>query len=68
MKCQLLFSRRTKKNIFSVLSAELAQRVVKIKINISRPSSDASRIQISNFMLRTSDDLPQKQVIMTQVC
>ena len=30
MKCQNLFSRKNKKNIINVLSAELAQRVVKV--------------------------------------
>ena len=31
MKCQILFSGKNKKNIISLLSAELAQREVKIK-------------------------------------
>ena len=31
MKCQILFSGKSKKNITNLLSAELAKRVVKIK-------------------------------------
>ena len=34
MKCHILFSRENKKNIINFLSAELAQRVV--KVNLSR--------------------------------
>ena len=30
MKCQILFSGKIKKNIISLLSAELAQRMVKV--------------------------------------
>ena len=33
MKCQILFSRKNKKNIINVLPVDLAQRVAKIKIN-----------------------------------
>ena len=32
MKCEILFSRKNKKNIVNVSSVELAQRVVKVKI------------------------------------
>ena len=31
MKCQILFSRKNKKNIINLLSAENAHRVVKVK-------------------------------------
>ena len=31
MKCQILFSEKNKKNIISLLSAEFAPRVVKVK-------------------------------------
>ena len=31
MKCQILFSRKNKKNISNLSSAELAKRVVKVK-------------------------------------
>ena len=34
MKCQMLFSGKNKKNIFSLSSAELAQRVV-LRVNIN---------------------------------
>ena len=34
MKCQILFSGKNKKNIINLLSAELAQRVVKVKYNL----------------------------------
>ena len=33
MKCQILFSRKNKKNIFSLPSAKNAQRVVKVKVS-----------------------------------
>ena len=32
MKCQILFSGKNKKNIAKLSSAELAQRVVKVKV------------------------------------
>ena len=32
MKCQVLFSGKNKKSLFSLSSAELAQTVVKVKI------------------------------------
>ena len=32
MKCQILFSRKNKKNVTNLSSAELAQRVVKVKV------------------------------------
>ena len=32
MKCQILFSRKNKKNIINLLSAENGQRVVKVKV------------------------------------
>ena len=32
MKCQILFSGKNKKNITNLLSAELAKRVVKVKV------------------------------------
>ena len=32
MKCQILFSGKNKENIINLLSAENAQRVVKVKI------------------------------------
>ena len=32
MKCQILFSRKNKKTIINLLSAELAQRVVKVNM------------------------------------
>ena len=32
MKCQILFSGKNKKNILNLSSAELAQRVVKVKV------------------------------------
>ena len=35
MKCQILFSGKNKKNIVSLLSAELAQRVFKVKLNLN---------------------------------
>ena len=35
MKCQILFSGKNKKNINNLLSAELAQGVVKVNINLS---------------------------------
>ena len=31
MKCQILFSRENNKNVISLSSAELAQKVVKVK-------------------------------------
>ena len=31
MKCQILFSRKNKKNITKLLSAELVERVVKVQ-------------------------------------
>ena len=33
MKCQILFSRKNKKNIISLPSAKNAQRVVKVKLS-----------------------------------
>ena len=33
MKCQILFSGKNKKNITNLSSAELAQRVVKVKVS-----------------------------------
>ena len=33
MKCQILFSEKNKKNVTNLLSAELAQRVVKANLN-----------------------------------
>ena len=32
MKCQILFSGKNKKNITDLLSAELAKRVIKVKV------------------------------------
>ena len=32
MKCQILFSKKNKKNMTSLLSAELAKRMVKVKV------------------------------------
>ena len=40
MKCQILFSGKNQKNIINLVSAELAQRVV--KVNMSLESSDFS--------------------------
>ena len=37
MKCQILFSGKIQKNITNLLSAELAQRVVKVKKQFSLP-------------------------------
>ena len=34
MKCQILFSRKNKKNIINLLSAEFAQRVVKVNVHL----------------------------------
>ena len=34
MKCQILFSGKNKKNIINLSSAENAQRVVKVKLNL----------------------------------
>ena len=34
MKCWILFSGKNKKNVISLSSAELAQRVVKVKDNL----------------------------------
>ena len=34
MKCQILFSGKNKKNIINLSSAENAQRVVKVKVNM----------------------------------
>ena len=33
MKCQILFSGRNKKNILSLSSAEIAKKVVKVKMS-----------------------------------
>ena len=33
MKCQILFCGKNKTNIFNWLSAELAQRVIKVNVN-----------------------------------
>ena len=35
MKCQNLFSGKNKKNLINLLSAELAQRVVKVKVPVT---------------------------------
>ena len=34
MKCQILFSGKNEKKCFSMLSAEIAQRVVKVTLSI----------------------------------
>ena len=34
MKCQSLFSGKNKKNIINLLSAEFAQRVIKVKLSL----------------------------------
>ena len=41
MKCQIMFSGKNKKNITNLLSAELAKRVVKIKM-LSKIVADRS--------------------------
>ena len=35
MKCQILFSGGKKKNVFSLSSAEIAKRVVKVKLHFT---------------------------------
>ena len=35
MKCQILFAGENKKNYFDMSSAELAQRVVKVKMSVA---------------------------------
>ena len=39
MKCQILFSEKNKKNITNLSSADLAQRVVKVKLKLRTPLS-----------------------------
>ena len=40
MKCQILFSGKTKKNIANMLSAKLAQRLVKVKAPVAIVADD----------------------------
>ena len=37
MKCQILFSEKSKKNVTNLSSAELSQSVVKVKMNLVHP-------------------------------
>ena len=45
MKCQILFSGKNKKNIINLSSAENAQRVVKVKLPISRTNVHAEPLR-----------------------
>ena len=43
MKCRILFSRKNKKIVTNLLSAELAQRAVKVKMNFrQQPATDST--------------------------
>ena len=58
MKCQILFSRKNKKNIISLPSAKNAQRVVKVKIR---------RVNcISTFQLK--QEIANKQYLLDTPC
>ena len=40
MKCQILFAGKNKKNIINLLSAELAQRVIKVNMLITNEAEN----------------------------
>ena len=59
MKCQILFSGKNKKNNIILSSAENAQRVVKVKLNLH--SQIVVAWKITNFILVTLTPFSRSQ-------